>query len=105
MPTTDVPVVTNIWHPPTFKGNYIMSDENLIFIYDRFTHQKLLIDEETLVKDYRQYHDWLVYESFTGNPSVSDWLKAKEDAQKAMAGYEPIVPRNPADHLKPKEKR
>jgi hypothetical protein len=83
----------------------MIDNEEQILIYDRFTHQKLLIDEETLVADYRQYHDWYVYENFTDNPTVADWLKAKQDAEKAMAGYEPIVPRNPADHLKPKDKR
>lgn len=78
------------------------NEQNLIFIYDRFTHQKLLIDEETLVKDYRQYHDWLVYESFTGNPKVSDWLKAKEDAMKDMS-IEPAVPRTISYVREPKQ--
>lgn len=76
---------------------------DLIFIYDRFTHQKLLISEEELVADYRQYHDWLVYDSYTGNPTVAEWIKAKQDAEKAM--NEPIVSRNPDDYLKAKEKR
>ena len=69
-----------------------MIDDEKIFIYDPFTHQKLLIDEETLVADYRLYHDWKVYQSFTGNPKVSDWIKAKEDAAKDMDS-EPAIPR------------
>jgi hypothetical protein len=56
-----------------------MSEENLIFIYDPFTHQKLLIDEETLTKNFQDYWDWKVYESYTGNPTVKAWLQKKKE--------------------------
>jgi len=55
----------------------------MILIYDRFTRQKLLITEEGLIQDYKQFHDWYVYESMTGNSKVSEWVKAKEDAEES----------------------
>lgn len=82
-------------NPNSVKGKYYanisnMSD-NLIFIYDTFTHQRLLIDEETLEKEFQLYWDWKIYESFTGNPTVKEYIdkKKKKDLDAIL---DPFIP-------------